>query len=161
MAWAVQFGGIVACQAYCSNSGPQTVFGTSGEFSPKRVCSYFYAFPWFKTSYQFFILLCTVACMVTGTTKPFRNTLTLLRAIGIVLSIDSTNNFLGAWSASTGILRTHVAVVFGGDAALVICLFLTEIVQATDFDQLWHQQALKDTRGASGRSSDVRGALSA
>lgn len=25
MAWAVQFGGIVACQAYCSNSGPQTV----------------------------------------------------------------------------------------------------------------------------------------
>ena len=40
------------------------MFGTGGEFSPGRVCSYFYAFPWFKTSYQFFLLLCTVACMV-------------------------------------------------------------------------------------------------
>ncbi len=52
---------------------------------------------------------------ITGTVKPFKNTLTLLRAIAIGMAIDSTNNFLGAYYASSGILKVHTAVIFVGE----------------------------------------------
>ena len=42
----------------------------------------------------------------------------------------------------------------------MIFLFLTEIVQASDFDQLWDPEVTKQLKGATGRSPTMRGAIS-
>ena len=44
--------------------------------------------------------------------------------------------------------------------SLVIFLFLTEIVQASDFNELWDPDVTKNMKGATGHSPNMRGAIS-
>jgi len=81
--------------------------------------------------------------------KPFKNTLTLLRAIAIGMAIDLTNNFLGAFYASSGILKVHTAVIFVGETTPPIIAqempySLRSLGSCTCLTQNVHKRAVED-----------------
>lgn len=92
--WAVYVGGLASLQSDCDVDG----LTTRGLSDPMLPCSKAYRYNWFVLSWEFVIVMILAGAAVSGKLAHARTALVGLFAVGTMLYIDVSNQFLNGQS---------------------------------------------------------------